>query len=108
MTTVNEKTEVETHTPGPWTWAGITSCDSAGADKGTGYYCIAAEANTDVVLCRVNGPASLARLIAAAPELLHACKFADTVLAFLDEKGGKWDDLRKCLSAAITKATVGD
>lgn len=86
MTTVNEKTEVEvqTHTLGPW----HTSRDGA-------HMMVRGDDET------------IMKLIAAAPDLLHACKFADTVLAFLDEKGGKWDDLRKCLSAAITKATVG-
>jgi hypothetical protein len=101
-----EQSSRTTHTPGPWTWAGITSCDPVGPDAGNGYYCVAPESNKTTVVCNIiNGPTANARLIAAAPELLAALR--DIVECGNIDCGAYWKvdaaDIAKA-RAAIAKA----
>jgi hypothetical protein len=87
----------EQHTPGPWTqhegevWAknyGLISRSYYGKPDGEG--------------------AANARLIAAAPDLLHACRKAVIALAALSETCPPLIQEYEIVSAAIAKATQGE
>ncbi len=87
------------HTPGPWHCAGIFNPDSPSAtqwiwgptEKGNSSGTVIAR---DVALRDVP-------LIAAAPELLEACKLA---LPYINGIGVKMENTRKAMKAAIQKA----
>ena len=84
----------ETHTPGPWTWAGVTQCAT-----GLGFYSVGPDYDPNGSICRLdNQPAGNARLIAAAPELLAALLSVPL--------SGLSDGVAAQVRAAIAKATM--
>lgn len=90
------------HTPGPWTWNGATTITAA--DE---LHCIAGVLHEDwQQLFDVQTREANARLIAASPELLDACKAlraaAINTPALSDSK--EWTALIEVADAAITKA----
>ncbi len=72
---------------GPWTWVGVTNCDS-----GWGHYCVAPVGSDKQVCIISNQPLSVARLIAAAPALL---KVAEAV-EWMDVAAGQGECMTIC------------
>ena len=93
----------EQHTPGPW--IARPDPNSIMPDGWlTDDWCIGIEGSIDkVAVCS----ACDARLIAAAPDLLHACRKAVLVLAALSETYPPLIQEYEIVSAAIAKATGG-
>ncbi len=90
------------HTPGPW------EAEGGASDAPDPRWQIFTESLILAVTCGGNDQAN-ARLIAAAPELLDACKTAKHwILGVLQDVAAETysDDIYDDLDAAITKATV--
>jgi hypothetical protein len=84
------------HTPGPWQYAfeGGTAAFIMEGDGTT----VAKISTTENSTAHRNLPAN-ARLIAAAPDLLEALKFAQSIIGHPDDAGSQM------IAAAIAKAT---
>ena len=96
------------HTPGPWRAARIKSPGRAAAAfyiyganaKGKGARCVAHVKNSTIQPLAAN-----ARLIAAAPEMLEACRQALTHIEVDETTHGRPFAAGNVLRAAIAKAT---
>lgn len=64
------------------------------------------DANGDVVLAEAGEDEDLARLIAAAPKLLHALREVDDLLSDFPDDDGALDIVREVINEAIAKATA--
>lgn len=97
------QTNESKHTPGPWNAKLDTVVGFTIRGESPGYVCEyypVAEDNIQQVQAN-------ARLIAASPDLLAACKKSLTLVAGIDRrmrKGSPWDNLCGILEAAIAKA----
>lgn len=105
---------IDKHTPGPWTWAGVTHVGTgASPDRGdgTGFYHVADSDGKSI--CRLEEqPTANARLIAAAPELLEACRELQDALLSHDgnlsdpmDRGG-WQDPGNYIAFLLSQTAI--
>lgn len=96
-----------THTPGPWSIVEHSWSDT-GIDSATDYVCLLRidPSDEECEVAMSNRMAANARLIAAAPELLEACKsFSDHLTGPTAWTQDQEDALIERVHAAIAKAT---
>lgn len=92
--------KTEKHTPGPWQQREVKASRAGITIEGrNGNYIAAVDCDGDRESMHAN-----ARLIAAAPDLLEACRLADEKLSSVTQPGESgWDAVMAC-RAAISQA----